>query len=213
MVDDYDGLDLIDSAGDSVGTIDRTYVDDAGTARMVCVKMGTILKSHRLVPADGLEERDRTVQSSYLKDVIEESPDFEGGDTIEGDVLVAVQEYYARDGDLTDEEEDETSSGHEMPPRTVTAIGEVDHRNRPADDFPSVGEDTDVPSDFGQVRDLGDVIEVPIVEEVLVKKPVVREVLRIRKSHTTESGTAAADLRREEVEVIPSSRDLVADDE
>jgi hypothetical protein len=208
MTDDFDGLDLIDSEGDKVGSIDRTYVDDEGNARMLSVKIGTILHSHRLVPADDVERGDGSVSVPYLKDVIEESPDFDGDDTVEGDFLTAVREYYAHDGNLTEEDQD-TPDGDAMPPDAVTAIGEVDQRNRPPNDSPTVGEDTDVPVEFGQTRDLGDVVEVPVVEEVLVKKPVVREVLRVRKSHIAETGTAAADLRKEQVEVLPSSEDLV----
>jgi len=52
------------------------------------------------------------------------------------------------------------------------------------------------------VRDLGDVIEVPIVEEEIVKRPVVKEVLRIRKSSTSERQTVQDDVRKEDVEVI-----------
>jgi uncharacterized protein (TIGR02271 family) len=53
-----------------------------------------------------------------------------------------------------------------------------------------------------QVRDLGDVIEVPIVEEEIVKRPVVKEVLRIRKSSTSEQQTVQDTVRKEDVEVI-----------
>jgi len=66
-------------------------------------------------------------------------------------------------------------------------------------------ETEEAPADFGKVRDLGDVIEIPIIEEVLVKKQVVREVLRVRKSQLTEMGTAAADLRKETVDVVSTS--------
>jgi len=51
------------------------------------------------------------------------------------------------------------------------------------------------------VQDEGGVIEIPLFEEVLVKKTVVREVLRIRKRWITEEHLVETDLRREDVEV------------
>ena len=61
---------------------------------------------------------------------------------------------------------------------------------------------------LGEPLDRGDVIEIPIVEEVLVKKPVVREVVRIRKRTVTESRTVEADVRHEDVEIV-EGEDLI----
>ncbi len=65
----------------------------------------------------------------------------------------------------------------------------------------SHGDESRQGQDRFQVRDLGDVIEVPIVEEELVKRPVVKEVLRIRKSSTSERQTVQGEVRKEEIEV------------
>jgi stress response protein YsnF len=51
------------------------------------------------------------------------------------------------------------------------------------------------------VIDKGDVVEIPIVEERLVKQPVVTEVLRVHKTLRTERRTVEADVRKEDVEV------------
>ena len=57
---------------------------------------------------------------------------------------------------------------------------------------------------LGAIRDLGDVIEIPLVEEELVvtKRLVVKEVIRIRKRWVTDRRMVQADLRKEDVEVI-----------
>ena len=55
--------------------------------------------------------------------------------------------------------------------------------------------------DIGRIRDQGDVIEVPIVEEEIVKRPVVKEVLRIRKDQITEHQQVSDTVRREELAV------------
>lgn len=219
MTVDYDGDDLIDSAGDKVGTVERTYVDDNGQARFLAVKIGTLMAKHRLVPAEDAQEDEGGVRVSYLRDVIEESPSVDSGDTLEGDALDEVRGYYQGVGapasnvetNSDDLNSDDESRVELADATTVAAIAEVDQRHRPASDFPDVPRD-DTPADFGQVRDLGDVIEVPIVEEVMVKKPIVREVLRIRKSQLTEQGTAAADLRSEHVEVVSTGSGLVTAD-
>jgi hypothetical protein len=137
-VEALDGLDLVDAMGESVGTISRTYVDEVGSPRMLCVSIGALLPTLRLVPADGIERTGGSVRTSYLKDVIEESPVFEGGDTLDPDVVRSVLDYYAHDGDLTAEQEDgdEIADPAAMPPEVVTVIGELDQRNRPANDFP-----------------------------------------------------------------------------
>lgn len=61
---------------------------------------------------------------------------------------------------------------------------------------------TESPETATDIRETGDVIEVPIVEEELVKRPVVKEVIRVRKSELTDQRTVDADRRTEEVEVI-----------
>ena len=51
------------------------------------------------------------------------------------------------------------------------------------------------------MRDLGDVIEVPIVEEELVKRPVVKEILRIRKHTVTDQQQVDEEPRKDDIEV------------
>jgi hypothetical protein len=137
-VEALDGLDLVDAMGETVGTIGRTYVDEVGSPRMLCLSIGALLPTLRLVPADGIERTDGAVRTPYLKDVIEESPVFEGGDTLDSEILASVLDYYAHDGDLTAEsaDRDEAAQPAPMPPEVVTVIGELDQRNRPANDFP-----------------------------------------------------------------------------
>ena len=46
-----------------------------------------------------------------------------------------------------------------------------------------------------------DVVEIPIIEERLVKQPVVTEVVRVRKNAVSDTHEVQADLRKEDVEV------------
>jgi uncharacterized protein (TIGR02271 family) len=47
----------------------------------------------------------------------------------------------------------------------------------------------------------GEVIEIPVIEEQLVKQPVVKEVLRVRKRDVGTTETVHTTLRREDVDV------------
>lgn len=201
MTDDYDGTTLIDGTGERIGTVERTYVDDDGTARLLAVQTGRLLHHHYLVPTDNLSETESGLQIPWPKEVIEESPPVEAADTVEGETLTAVREYYAG---LQDGERAGGNAGES------TAADSADGGPPAGPELAAEGEPAS--ADFGQVRDLGDVVEIPIVEEVLVKKPVVREVLRVRKSRVTESGVASADLRREHVEIV-SGQEHVDDDQ
>lgn len=62
------------------------------------------------------------------------------------------------------------------------------------------------------MRGTGDVIEVPIIEEELVKRPVVKEVLRVRKTPETVQRTVGADVRNEAVDVVEDGNIVVRDD-
>jgi hypothetical protein len=206
---DFDGANVVDSNGDTVGSVERTYDDGGGIARLVEVKIGALFSKHRLVPLDGAETTDKGIQVPYDKHMIEGSPDAgSAADTLEGSFLDSVMAYYG-----------ENSDGSDTADAGVGEVGAVpagEAETQTADDVYSdqsvvtpvavaeTGESSDNQQGgaLGAVRDLGDVIEVPIVEEVLVKRPVVKEVLRIRKRQITEQQTVEGDVRKAEVEVI-----------
>lgn len=133
MSDDFNGSDATDSAGNHIGSVERTYVDDAGNASMLAVKLGAIMVKHRLIPAEGMTSTDDGVRFPWSKDVVESSPSIDAGDTLEGDDLDAIRQYYAA----------QRSPAHPEPesPEVVAAIGEADQRNRPASDLPNVVEE------------------------------------------------------------------------
>jgi hypothetical protein len=179
MMQDYDGIGVRDANDDKVGTVERTYVDSSGVPRFVEVEMGTLLHTYRLVPAEDAKLVEDELVVPYAKDTIEGSPEApHDGETLEGDLLDQIHAYYDLDRQGVQANEGVEQQVQEMPAmHSETAIS------------------------TGQVRDLGDVIEVPIVEEVLVKQPVVKEVLRIRKRQVAESRTIRDDVRKEDVEV------------
>lgn len=198
MIEVYDGADLIDAMDERIGTIERSFVDDRGAVRFVEVSIGTLRGRHRLIPADRLEWSDDAVRAPFTRDVIEASPDVSAaGDTLEGEILDRVRAYYASGGGR---ETGTIGAAEGIAPRPVDEM-----RSSPPDASGATPErvpaDEAGTGDIGQIRDLGDVIEIPIVEEVLVKRAVVKEVLRIRKSSLTDVEVVEGEVRKEDIEV------------
>lgn len=195
MIQGYDGAALIDSAGEKVGSVERSYVDDRGAVQLVEVKTGGIFSKHRLVPADDVEQTDDGIVVPYDKATIERSPDASDvGDTLERDALDQVRAYYAGIGS-------EDGTGR---PAAVPVQQSEDGADTESEDAgsTSVGEaSTEEWQRVSGVRDRGDVIEVPIVEEEIVKRPVVKEVLRVRKSQVADTETVSDQVRKEDIEV------------
>lgn len=203
---DFNGADVIDNNGDKIGTVERTYDDAEGTPRFVEVTMGSLFsKEQRLVPVDSAELTDEGLQVPFSKGVIEDSPDASSaGDTLEGGFLESVRTFYR--GDVG--EAAANAAGDEDQAGAVP-VGDAGPAEADTSDDTESGQNTQADQDTGNggqtagtVRDMGDVIEVPIYEERLVKQPVVTEVLRIRKTPHTQQQSAEADLRKEEVEVV-----------
>ena len=190
MVQDYNSAAVVDATGERIGTVERSYVDDAGTVRVVGIKMGTLRAKHRLVPVDAAVREKDELRIPYAKQTVEESPDVDVDDTLEGETLERVRAYYAGGRERVQQDQPTVQERE----ATVRDVGRTAARAVPD----ARAEDA---QEMSRARDRGDVIEVPIVEEELVKRPVVREVLRVRKGTVTEHQQVNEELRREDVEL------------
>jgi hypothetical protein len=206
MMQDYDGAVVVDATGDRIGTVERSYVDDGGAARFVEVKIGSLLPKHRLIPLANAQAKKDGLVVPYAKSVIVASPDASSaGDTLEGEMLERVRAYYAggrESGDVT--------TAPTAAPADEDAVSGAGRAG--VSDTADADSGSAATRQRGGVRDLGEVIEVPIVEEELVKRPVVKEVLRIRKDRVAEQRTIEATLRKEDVEIAQDG-DVVAGDD
>jgi Domain of unknown function (DUF2382)/PRC-barrel domain len=202
MNTDYDGSTVFDGADEKVGTVERTYIDDSDTVRFVAVRTGTLFHKHRLIPADTAELREDGLHVPYAKEDIDDGPTIDNPeDTLEGDILSQTREYYGdtpEDGNVAKGDTALQANGNaDTTPADTTARNVVDMA-----DIPRVpAADGATMESLSQVRDLGDVIEVPVVEERIVRQPVVREVVRVKKSHFTDASTVAGEVRKESVDV------------
>ena len=211
MVQDYDGTAVVDAAGEKIGTVERSYVDDTGAVRVVSIKMGRLRAKHRLVPVDDVRPEEDALRIPYTKQVVEDSPDVGVDDALEGETLEKVRAYYgsgrerlAHDRATVQEREaavqereaavQEREAAVQERQATVREVGEAEAREVAA--VPAAAE-----PEMGQVGDRDEVIEVPIVEEELVKRPVVKEILRIRKHTVTDRQQVDEALRKEDIEI------------
>lgn len=190
MIQDYNGATVVDAAGDKIGTVERSYVDDGGAVQMVSVKLGKLFAKHRLVPTDGLHPDGGTLRIPYPKRLVEAAPEVDADDDVAGDAADRVRLHYDTLRDVprvSDRDGDD-------------ALPEVALQNRSAAprDTPTTGDE---PMPATGIRDEGDVIEVPILEEEVVKRPVVKEVVRLRKETLTRDQPVETTLRREELVV------------
>jgi hypothetical protein len=138
--------------------------------------------------------------------VIENSPDVSGlGDGVDADTLSQVDAYYGsgvRASDQADVGAESDAGEEDILPYAQTVPAPQQDATADAEQDRLTGDPASAAAD-GQdplaVRDLGDVLEVPVVEEEIVKRPVVKEVVRVRKTATTETQTVEDDVRREDV--------------
>ena len=90
---------------------------------------------------------------------------------------------------------------------TATPAGRAGARDDTSEPAP------DTTPRVGEVRARGDVIEIPIVEDEVevIRRPVVKEILRVRKHQVTEQKTIDTTVRKERIEVAQGD-DVVARD-
>lgn len=174
---DYDGLDVVDADGEKIGTVDRTFVDGNGEAKYVGVKMGSLFAKHHLVPVADARIENNALCVPYSKGTIGNSPDVSGGnDTLDAATLDSVAAFYQGAPRLMPQ------SAPENPP-PATAADEVKQKIKSV--IPGHSDDTEVPVvmayNTGDIRDNGNFIDVPIVEQAPGQDPVVKEILRIPK--------------------------------
>lgn len=215
MIEDYDGLEVVDKDGKKIGAVERSYVNDGGEIRFVEVKLRGLRPKHRFVPVDDVERTDAGLTLPFSKSMVEESPDASSEhDTLGEAILGDVRAYYQKNRDDTDpavtepaaatpvnEAESDSAGQSTSTPQAHGAGGKIQGAVEQVREKLPGSHDTGR-GDMGQVRDLGDVIEVPIVEEEIVKRPVVKEVLRIRKTSTSEQQLVDSDVRKENVDIL-----------
>lgn len=221
----FEGAVLVDSEGRKSGRVERSYVDDSGSVSHVEARLGTLSPRHRLVPVNSATVVDRELRVPYTEREILGSPDIgRVRESIDQGTLDLVRGYYGslrRDvpapgvppigeapaaSTVAERRVEEAAPPH--PAEHVERVERVSEPARPE----TVHEVRSEPlTQSAEVRDHGDVVEVPIVEEELVRRPVVKEVVRVQKTPVEETRQVETELRREDVEVKKEGEVTVED--
>lgn len=179
------GADVIDSAGNKIGTVDGVWVDDATNAvEFVGVKTGWLAGKTNVIPTADAQLGAGSVTVPYSEDQIKDAPGFSTGD------------------ELSPAQEDEIYSYYGISRTTATSPTGL-----PGGDTGQQYQAT-TGGDLGTVEER-DQADIPLSEEQLQvgKRPVEAGRVRLRKVVRTEHQEVPVDLRREEVEIerIPAS--------
>lgn len=213
MIKDYDGDPVLGPDGNQIGAVERTYVDDNDVVRYVAVQLVSDRGAHlHLVPADGVQRIADGVQIPYTQAIVAGSPSIGGDeDTIEGNILGDVQAYFdrapanAQSGNVAANPSDNQATAETLSSSQPTA--EAIGRSAVSDDAITENAALDEPTErslgthLGEARVVGDVVEIPVLEERLVKQTVVKEIIRVRKRQATETQQVQADLRQERLDI------------
>lgn len=174
-------LTVLDSRGARVGIVQRCYADASGDIRLIGIDLGLAPNSQRLVPARSIQLAENGLKLAYPREAIDQSPDVVVSNVIGIDLLDQLYTHY----DAGDSEAAE-----------IPAV-------QPVVESVSISP----PGNLVQTDD--DVIEIPIYAEEIVKRTVLKEIIRVRKTWVTEQREIEVDLRTEDIEVIEEGDALV----
>jgi uncharacterized protein (TIGR02271 family) len=186
--DQFFGYDVIDSAGNKIGSIDNVWVDDAtNELEFVGVKTGWLMGKTHVIPTADAQISTNTITVPYSEDQIKNAPAFGGNDELSPDDETQIYSYYGL-GRST------------APSPTGLPTGETSGTT------PGFGAGT---STRGETLDTEGEIDVPVSEEELQvgKREVQAGTVRLRKVVRTEHEEVPVELKREDVviERIPAS--------
>ena len=98
--DRYDGYTVVDADGDRIGTVDTTYVNEAGQQEYIAVRRGLAGlipgTGSSIIPIDvcAVDNTSGTIQVNADKDVVKGSPSLGSTDEMTPDYETQVRSYY-----------------------------------------------------------------------------------------------------------------------
>jgi hypothetical protein len=96
----YDGYTVVDADGDKIGTVDTTYVNEAGQREYIAVRRGLAGlipgTGSSIIPVDvcAVDNTSRTVQVSTHKDTVKNSPSLSTNQEMTPEYEGQVRSYY-----------------------------------------------------------------------------------------------------------------------
>jgi len=204
------GYDVLDSAGNKIGSVDNVWVDDATNAlEFIGVKTGWLLGKTHVIPVENANISDGTITVPFAEDQIKDAPSFGGDDEISPDAEDEIYSYYGMDRStsasptgLSTGDTSSSFSGRDMGTEALESDSSYaaasgadtgvtsDYTTSSSTDYGATGTDTDT-----QALSLSE-------EELQVgKREVEAGRVRLRKVVNTEHQEVPVELRREQVQV------------
>ena len=99
----FDGMEVRDSEGDKVGTVDDVYTDErGGYVRYLAVKTGWIKTKRHMIPVDDVRMEgdggDAYLALPYTQEQLREGPAFDRDDAITREHERGIYSHYGRSG-------------------------------------------------------------------------------------------------------------------
>jgi uncharacterized protein (TIGR02271 family) len=180
------GYDVMDAAGNKIGSVDSVWVDDAtNELEFIGLKTGWIFGKNHVIPAADAQITGDTITVPYGEDQIKDAPSFSGDTELSPNDEQTIYDYYGLDRSTAASPTGLTPGQSGTP--TAGWTGGTDRRTLQGE-----GE-----------------IDVPVSEEELKvgKRQVEAGKIRLRKVVRTEHEEVPVELKREDVQVerIPAS--------
>jgi uncharacterized protein (TIGR02271 family) len=195
------GYDVLDSAGNKIGTVDGVWIDDATSQlEFVGVKTGWIFGKTHLIPTENaqIDDANQSIQAPFSEEQMKDAPSFGVDDELSPSDEEDIYSYYGLQRSTAPSP---TGLGTDaMASDTTAATSDVGTTDSAA------ATDT---------LEAGERERIPLSEETIDvgKKQVQTGQVRLRKVVKTEQTEVPVELRREEVQVerVPASGQDVPD--
>ena len=230
---DVRGWNVVLSSDETIGEVDDLIIDEsAGKVRYLDVELdgkavGLDDDRHVLIPISGAQldtEEEEVVLSGMTREALLKLPEYDENAYDEKAYAGGYDHTYGshRSADVNTDTKRITRSAEElrigkrMEQKGEVRVAKHVETERVKQTVPLRGEEVHVerrPVEraVGSAAEMrNDEIVVPVMEEeaVVEKRPVVKEEIVISKAPRTTERTVEADVRREEVDVKPSSGDI-----
>jgi uncharacterized protein (TIGR02271 family) len=188
------GCDVIDSAGNNIGTVDNVWVDDAtNELEFIGVKTGWLFGKTHVIPCADAQITDGAITVPYGQDQIKDAPSYGADDELSPDNEQEIYSYYGLDRSTA-------------PSPTGLATGETGT---------GYGSDVNTADTSDYAATDTDTQNLRLHEEELNvgKRRVEAGNVRLRKVVTTEHQEVPVELEHEEVEIerVPVSDSSIDD--
>jgi uncharacterized protein (TIGR02271 family) len=196
------GYNVVDSAGNNIGSVDNVWVDDAtNELEFVGVKTGWLFGKTHVIPCADAQFSDNTITVPYAQDQIKDAPSFGADDELSPDDEQGIYSYYGLDRSTAP-----SPSGLPMGGTTDTMGTDTIGTDTMATDstdtsgYTSDAATTDT-TNYGTGAVDNQSVRLHEEELQVGKREVQAGEVRLRKVVSTQHQEVPVELRREEVEI------------